>query len=125
MVKLKIKRLTGLSIGGVIVVFWLYFNIGSAIYEEGIGSKLYHILLALIFLAPYLLVWKWPKLAGWYFIVMGIVLGGGYFYLILFRSPDSMVWWAALLVFALLGLLPMLAGFLLVKSILPKEDEKK
>jgi hypothetical protein len=72
---------------------------------EGFGSvfswkdSLMHGLLALVVLVLTVISWKWPKIGGWIFIIMGIRFLSGVF---------SSSWWWSLII----GGTPLITGIL-------------
>ncbi|MBU1148838.1 hypothetical protein KKI23_01975 [Patescibacteria group bacterium] len=114
MSKLKIA---GLIIGGLSSLYWLYFNISAALSDEiGYSTIAVHLILAALFLAPLLLAWKWEMIAGWFYVFLALIIGGGYFYVIFFVSEISYAWWIWVVLLLLLGLMPLVGGLLLIES---------
>ncbi|MFH1597750.1 MAG: hypothetical protein ABIB97_01580 [Patescibacteria group bacterium] len=112
-------KLAGLIVSGLFGAFWLYFNIGSAIAEDATGDKIYHFIMALLMIIPFILAWKWTKVAGWYSVGLAILIGGGYLYLT-YRGGawgrTNISPWSLVLTFVLIGLLPLIAGLLFLQS---------
>jgi uncharacterized membrane protein HdeD (DUF308 family) len=87
----------------VIVGFLALFILEGFDPSFGWQSGLAHAILAIVILAVTIIAWKWPKVGGWIFVVVGLVPTWE-----VIKSPDSSAFWSQLLI----GIVPLLTGVL-------------
>jgi len=81
--------------------------------EFGWQDSLYHLIITLIVLGATILAWKRPKIGGWIFILLGLLI-----YLnMIFRQQ----WWGGIIV----GGLPLLTGILFLIEGFRKSNRNK
>jgi len=84
----------------LIVAFLAMFILEGFSPEFGWQDSLYHLIITLIFLGGTILAWKKPKIGGWIFILLGLLI-----YLnMIFRQQ----WWGGIII----GGIPLLTGIL-------------
>lgn len=118
---MKNFKLWGLIIGGLASAFWIYFNISSALSQDGWQIRIYHLVLGMIYLIPPIIAWRRPIIGGWLYTGLALFFGGAYFYLIFFVSSNSYPIWVWLVMLAFLVALPVIGGTLLIKSVSNKK----
>lgn len=88
--------------------FWTFFCIASAIGErEGPVGALMHQVPAVVMLISTSLAWRWPRVAGSLLVAEGLFVASG-----LWVHPTAVL-------FAMLGLPPMVAGVLFLLAGIP------
>jgi hypothetical protein len=87
----------------LIVLFFGIFILEGFSPEFSWQDSLSHLFTALVILGLTIVAWKWPKIGGWFFVILGIFFGVSF-------HP---LWWG----FSI-GSIPLLAGilFLIEKS---------
>ncbi|MCJ7789410.1 MAG: hypothetical protein MUP69_04370 [Candidatus Atribacteria bacterium] len=84
-------------------------------FSPGFGwqDSLMHLLMALIALGATIVAWKWPKIGGWIFVLLGLK-----FLLMIFREPS---WNNGMII----GGIPLLIGILFVIEGFRNRDKNK
>ncbi len=83
----------------LIVSFFAVFILEGFSPEFGWQDSLMHLLVALIALGAAIVAWKWPKIGGWIFVLLGLK-----YLLMIFNSQ----WWNGLII----GGIPLSTGIL-------------
>jgi type II secretory pathway component PulF len=84
----------------LIVAFLSIFILEGFGPEYGWQDSLMHLLVALIALGAAIAAWKWPKIGGWIFVLLGLK------YLLIIFTPQGL--WNG----AIIGGIPLITGIL-------------
>jgi len=90
----------------LIVAFLAMFILEGFSPEFGWQDSLYHLIITLIVLGGTILAWKRPKIGGWIFILLGLLV-----YLNMIFRPQ---WWGVIIIGGILlltGILFLMEGF--------------
>jgi hypothetical protein len=97
----------------LIVSFLALFILEGFSPEFSWQDSLMHLLMALIALGATIVAWKWPKIGGWIFVLLGLK-----FLLMIFREPS---WNNGMII----GGIPLLTGILFVIEGFRNRDKNK